>query len=74
MEKTLSLMKAFEKRNNLSTYFTLCSDGSGTLFEFWDEEKLVQFVNVEELNTFLTITNYKKSDDGKCLSPVVILN
>lgn len=73
MEKTLQLIKNFEKRNNISIAVTFYSDGSSITEEFWDNEKLNESKTVEELHTFLMNTQYKLDDaDGRCFSPVQI--
>ena len=73
MIERLKLLKDFEGKNNLSIVLNLYSDGSGTIEEFWDNEKLVEFKTVEELKTFLTTTKYEKDEAGLCLSPVKIV-
>lgn len=71
MEKTLQLIKNFEKRNNISIAVTFYGDGSGTVSEFWDYEELKEFKTVDDLYKFLMNTQYKLADeDGRCLSPV----
>lgn len=72
MEKTLQLIKNFEKRNNISIAVTLYSDGSSMTEEFWEEENLNESSTVEELHTFLKNTQYKIDVDGRCFSPVQI--
>lgn len=71
MEKTLQLIKNFEKRNNISIAVTFYGDGSGTVSEFWDYEELKEFKTIDDLHTFLMNTQYKLADeDGRCLFPV----
>ena len=71
MEKTLQLIKNFEKRNNISIAVTFCGDGSGRVSEFWDYEELKEFKTIDELHKFIMNTQYKLADeDGRCLSPV----
>jgi len=71
MEKTLQLIKNFEKRNNISIAITVMGDGSGTVSEFWDYEELKEFKSIDDLQGFLKNTQYKLADeDGRCLSPV----
>lgn len=73
MEKTFQLMKNFERRNNISIAITFCSDGSSSTEEFWDNEKLNESNNIEELHQFLMNTQYKLDEvDGRCFSPVQI--
>lgn len=74
MEKTLQLMKNFEKRNNLSIALSVCSDGSFTLEEFWDNEILKGGANEKELHNFLKNTQYKLAEDGRCFSPVQLID
>lgn len=70
MKKILRLIKNFEKRNNISIGITFFSDGSGTVFEFWDKEELNEFNTIDNLREFLTNTQYKIGDSGRCISPV----
>ncbi len=70
MKDTLELLNAFEKRNNISTSITTYSDGTGTVNEFWDGEELIEFKNTHELHEFLSTTQYKLSENGRCVSPV----
>lgn len=70
MEKITQLIKNFEKRNNISIYITHCSDGSGTVYEFWEDEELKKFNGVLGLTKFLQDTQYELAEDGKCISPV----
>ena len=71
MEKTIQLIKNFEKRNNISIAVTIYSDGSGNVSEFWDYEVLKEQESIEDLHNFLKNTQYKLADDdGRCLSPV----
>lgn len=74
MENTLKLMNEFEKRNNISTTIEINSDGSGNLREFWDEEIIKEFDSLESLNLFLLEGKLKLAEDGRCISPVEILN
>jgi hypothetical protein len=71
MEKTLQLIKNFEKRNNISIAITVMGDGSGNVSEFWDYEELKEYKDINDLHDFLKNTQYKLADeDGRCLSPV----
>lgn len=70
MEKSLQLINLFEKKNNISVTIILCSDGSGTVNEFWNDEELKEFRNIDALHEFLNNTQYKLDSDGICLSPV----
>ena len=70
MKEILNSLKDFEKRNNLSAAITFCGDGSNTLNEFWDDDILGQFDNVENLLRYLKEAKYKKNEEGICLSPV----
>ena len=45
MGDLLELMQEFEKRNNTSVSLDLCSDGSGTLKEFWENDEIKSFEN-----------------------------
>lgn len=74
MEQILALMSNFEERNNISINMRLESDGSGTVNEFWDEEELIEFDNLNELQEFLRNTQYQLSEDGRCISPFLKLN
>ena len=70
MEKTLELVKNFEKRNNISIAITIMGDGSGNVSEFWDYEELKEYKDINELHDFLKNTQYLLADDGRCVSPV----
>jgi len=71
MEKTLQLIKNFEKRNNISIAITVMGDGSGNVNEFWCDEELKEYKDINDLHDFLMNTQYKLADeDGRCLSPV----
>lgn len=74
METTLQLLKEFEKRNNISVSLIMHSDGSGMLEEFWDGEELFQFDNYSDLYEKLFTIRYKLAEDGRCLSPVQLVN
>ncbi len=71
MKKTLQLINNFEKRNNINIAITFFGDGSFWIEEFWDNEKLNESKNVEELHNFLKNTQYQL-DNGICISPVQI--
>jgi hypothetical protein len=73
MKKTLQLIKNFEVRNNMSITLTIMGDGSGSVNEFWDNEELIEFKNIDELHAFLRDIQYQLDDNGKCLSPVQML-
>jgi len=45
MGDLLELMQEFEKRNNTSISLDLCSDGSGSLKEFWGGDEIKSFEN-----------------------------
>jgi len=72
MGDLLELMQEFEKRNNTSISLDLCSDGSGTLREFWDKEEIKQFDNSSELRAFLA-NGKLKMKDGRSVKPIKIL-
>lgn len=63
-------MIAFEQRNNISITLDLCSDGSGLIKEFWNEEVLFRFDTPEDLEVKLKITQYQLDENGYCISPV----
>jgi hypothetical protein len=69
-EDLLQAMKQFEKRNNISTYIVLCSDGSLSIHEFWKEETLSEISTIEEAKIFLETTEYELDENGLCFSPV----
>jgi hypothetical protein len=71
MEKLLELVNDFEKRNNMSIAFTMFSDGSYAVNEFWDNESLDGGSSVEELKTFLIETQYKLDENGRSFSPCI---
>lgn len=66
----LDAIKAFEERNNISVAIILCSDGSGSIEEFWHNEELERFESFSELLHILTFVNYQKSF-GLCVYPIV---
>lgn len=70
MEKTLKLIRNFERRNNISIAVVIFGDGSAGVEEFWDNEKLNESKTIEELHEFLENTKYKCDSDGRCFSPV----
>jgi len=72
MEITLKLMDEFEKRNNTSISLDLCSDGSGTLKEFWEGSEIKIFANLSELRSFLS-NGKLKMKDGRSVSPIEIV-
>jgi hypothetical protein len=72
MEDLLKLMDEFEKRNNTSISLDLCSDGSGTLKEFWDGDEIKSFENSSELFCFLEKGKLKMLD-GRSVSPIEIV-
>lgn len=72
MEEILKLLHQFEERNNLSAFVNIYSDGSFGVQEFWNEDMLFGG-SFEELKTFLNDTQYKLGEDGRCISPVQII-
>jgi hypothetical protein len=72
MEDLLKLMDEFEKRNNTSISLDLCSDGSGTLKEFWDGDEIKSFENSSELFSFLEKGKLKMLD-GRSVNPIEIV-
>jgi len=70
IDTLLQLTVNFETRNNISTYLTLYSDGSWTLYEFWEDEELKEGKNIQELKEFLQNTQYMLAEDGRCLNPI----
>jgi len=73
MEELLELIKLFEVRNNLSVGIIIFGDGSGRLFDFWQESTILNFVNSQHIEEFLQGGNLKMKD-GKSISPIEILN
>ena len=73
MRALLSKLIEFEKRNNISAYFQIHSDGSGSLHEFWDNDELLEFTSYEDLEKFLEKTQYKLSENGRCIVPHIIV-
>ena len=63
-------MIAFEQRNNLSITLDLCTDGSGLVREFWDEDVLFRFDTPEDLEDKLDNIQYQLDENGYCISPV----
>ncbi len=72
MQDMIGLMKEFEKRNNISIAFQLCSDGSCHFEEFWKDEILAECETIEQAIEFLKNTEYELDENGLCLSPVRI--
>ncbi len=72
MQDLLRLMQDFEKRNNISIAFQLCSDGSCHFEEFWKDEVLIECETIEEAIEFLKSTEYELDENGLCFSPVRI--
>lgn len=72
MGDLLELMEEFEKRNNTSITIKLCSDGSGTINEFWDNEEIKSVNNSSELRSFLA-NGKLKMKDGRSVSPIKIV-
>lgn len=68
--KILDLMKDFEYRNNVSLSINICSDGSGCVNEFWNEDTLESFETISELTYILKNVKYKKDISGHCIRPV----
>lgn len=73
MGDLLELMQEFEDRNNISTRLEINPDGSGILREFWDEEIIKVFDNVETLISFLANGKLKKAEDGRSVKPIEIV-
>jgi len=74
MDELFKLIDEFEKRNNISVFLELCSDGSGCIREFWDNEKIKHFDKVSELLEFLKNGKLKLAEDGRSVSPIEIIN
>lgn len=70
MEEILKLLEEFEKRNNISAFINLHSDGSSSIQEFWKDDILFSGGSIDELRTFLINTQYKLDENGRCISPV----
>lgn len=70
INELLQLMKDFEERNNISIAVSLCSDGSGTVLEFWENNDLEHFENEDGLKDILNNSTYKKGDNGLCINPI----
>lgn len=73
MEEFLKNLNAFEERNNTSAMVLIHSDGSASIKEFWDSEELAGFKDVDSLNKYLKETQYKLSENGRCISPVQVV-
>lgn len=72
MEKKLQkIMQEFEKRNNISIYLEIHSDGSGQAYEAWHETSLIEFSTEMQMLHFLRKTKYKLDERGLCISPVI---
>lgn len=72
MGDLLELMQEFEKRNNTSISLDLCSDGSGTIKEFWEGSEIRMFVNSSELRAFLA-NGKLKMKDGRSVKPIKVV-
>ena len=72
MKEFLELMQTFEKRNNISIVWELCSDGSSHFEELWSDEVLLICETINEAIDFLKNTNYELDKNGRCYSPVRI--
>jgi hypothetical protein len=62
----------FENRNNISVCINIFSDGSFSINEFWDDEQLEKFTEIEELIKYLDAINLKKGECGRSLSPIQV--
>ncbi len=69
MQGMLDLMKQFEKRNNISISFEMCSDGSCHFEEFWRDEILIECETIKEAIEFLKNTEYELDENGLCFAP-----
>lgn len=70
INELLQLMKDYEERNNISVYLALCSDGSGDVLEFWNDNELESFDNEDQLISILQNSTYKKGENGYCITPI----
>ncbi|MDX3913739.1 MAG: hypothetical protein QHC79_09385 [Pseudosphingobacterium sp.] len=71
MDKLLFAMDSFEKRNNVSIGVELFSDGSWSTNEFWEDDSIERGNNIESLIDFLNTAQFKLTDDGRCIRPMV---
>lgn len=71
MKSIITLVKEFEKRNNMSVAFTMYGDESWSVNEFYDNDQLANGKDIKELKTFLSETEYKKDANGRTLNPCV---
>lgn len=65
-----SRLHNFEDRNNISAGYIVYSDGSCSLEEFWSNEILASFENVEEMSDYLSNTSYELDEHGFCILPI----
>jgi len=73
MKEILEKVKMFETRNNISVVFNTCSDGSGELREFWDDDLLYSYESIYNLILYLDTVKYQKSENGTSFKPVRII-
>jgi hypothetical protein len=59
-EEIAKCIAEFEKCNNISIYITIFSDGSFCIKEFWNNEVLDIFDEIEDLIDYLKNKNLKK--------------
>jgi len=72
MKDIIELSKEFEKRNNISITVCIHSDYSGFICEFWDNEEITTFEDLNGLTEFLSNANLRKDRNGRSLTPVII--
>lgn len=64
MENILKLMKSFEERNNISIVLCLHTDMSGEIMSLREDNILLDFVDLAELETILKETKEELYERG----------
>lgn len=70
LKQISKLLKEFEKRNNVSVYFTYHSDDSMEICEFWEDTQLLDTKSHTTLIEFLSIAVYEKNSQGYAKKPL----
>lgn len=73
MEELFQLMDEFERRNNISIFLNLFSDGTGQVLEFWDDDVVFTFESTTQLQKFLKEGRLKLKN-GLSVKPVQVIN
>lgn len=73
MDVLFEKINAFEDRNNISILVQFCGDKSGHVIEFWDDDLIFQFDNIEDLYDGLDNIKLRKHSDGRTIKPTEII-